>query len=169
MNAKIVNSCIEKFPRALFVGNRYTDEDRVDGAFGAKWGEWFSQNKFSVLENLPQLEENGDAYIGAMRVLNGKFEYWIGMFMPENTVVPDGYEFITIESTNYAVFWLYGNEQNGEIFGLDNHNMCLGEMDKQGLQRLEDNWCFERYNCPRYTTPDDKGNVILDYGISFCN
>lgn len=27
-------------------------------------------------------------------------------------------------------------------------------------------WCFERYNCPGFTTPDEQGNVILDYGIS---
>ena len=27
-------------------------------------------------------------------------------------------------------------------------------------------WCFERYNCPRFTSPDEAGNVILDYGIS---
>ena len=24
-------------------------------------------------------------------------------------------------------------------------------------------WFLERYNCPRYTVPDEKGNVILDY------
>ncbi len=23
-------------------------------------------------------------------------------------------------------------------------------------------WFFERYQCPRFTTPDEKGNVILD-------
>ena len=25
--------------------------------------------------------------------------------------------------------------------------------------------CFERYVCPRFTTPDEKGNVILDIGF----
>jgi hypothetical protein len=30
----------------------------------------------------------------------------------------------------------------------------------------ENDWCFERYNCPGFTTPDNNGNVILDYGIS---
>jgi hypothetical protein len=30
----------------------------------------------------------------------------------------------------------------------------------------QNDWCFERYNCPRYTMPDNNGNVILDYGIS---
>ena len=28
---------------------------------------------------------------------------------------------------------------------------------------LPSGWYFERYNCPRYTSPDKKGNVILDY------
>ena len=30
----------------------------------------------------------------------------------------------------------------------------------------ENDWCFERYNCPRFTSPDNNGNIILDYGIS---
>ena len=34
------------------------------------------------------------------------------------------------------------------------------------LERKENDWCFERYNCPRYTTPDENGNVILDYAVS---
>ena len=29
--------------------------------------------------------------------------------------------------------------------------------DKDGVM-----WCFERYSCPRFTTPDEEGNVILD-------
>ena len=36
----------------------------------------------------------------------------------------------------------------------------------KGMTRFEDNWCFERYQCPRFTAPDENGNVILDYGIS---
>ena len=24
-------------------------------------------------------------------------------------------------------------------------------------------WSFENCTCPRYTTPDEKGNIILDY------
>ena len=27
-------------------------------------------------------------------------------------------------------------------------------------------WCFERYNCPRFTTSDAQGCVTLDYGIA---
>ena len=32
-----------------------------------------------------------------------------------------------------------------------------GYADKDGVQ-----WCFERYVCPRFTDPDEQGNVILD-------
>lgn len=44
--------------------------------------------------------------------------------------------------------------------------MGLNELKALGLKRKEDDWCFERYNCPRFTMPDENGNVILDYGIS---
>ena len=44
--------------------------------------------------------------------------------------------------------------------------MCLEALRAAGFARKGDDWCFERYNCPRYTTPDGEGNVILDYGIS---
>lgn len=112
------------------------------------------------------VSENGDSYIGAMRVVNGVFEYWIGMFLAADSPVPDGYEYVDIAPLDYAVFWLYGDEKNGELYGIENHNMCLEEICRQGWKMTEDCWCFERYNCPRFTTPDEKGNVILDYGIA---
>ena len=166
MTAKIVNTLKETFPASRFIGRRYTDADRLDGSFGAKWGEWFENNLFEKLESLESLPENGDAFIGAMRVKDGIFEYWIGMFLPAGTEVPDGYEYADIESIDYGVLWLYGNQHNGQLYGMDNHNMCLAEIEKLGWLRKEDDWCFERYNCPRFTTPDDQGNVILDYGIA---
>lgn len=169
MTAKITNTYKQDFPASRFIGKRYSDTDRDNGTFGAKWGEWFSKNMFAPLDGANPLVENDMGYMGAMRINNGCFEYWIGMFFPENAEVPDGYEFVDIKPLSYAVFWLYGNEQNGEIYGMDNHNMCVEEMKKQGFKRKEDDWCFERYNCPRYTTPDEKGNVILDYGIAIEN
>ena len=66
----------------------------------------------------------------------------------------------------YAVIWRRGDEHNGELYGLEAHNLCLEELKCKGWVRREDDWCFERYNCPRFTTPDEEGRVILDYGIS---
>ena len=78
----------------------------------------------------------------------------------------EDFEHVDMEPLEYAVFYLYGDEKSGEFFSMDTHNMCLEELRAQGLKRKEDDWCFERYNCPRYTTPDEHGRVILDYGIS---
>ena len=62
--------------------------------------------------------------------------------------------------------YLYDKEGSGDFYSMETHEMCLEELKSLGLKRKEDDWCFERYNCPRFTTPDEAGNVILDYGIS---
>ena len=72
----------------------------------------------------------------------------------------------TIEALDYAVCYLQGKEGSSEFYAMETHNLCLEEIKRLGLQRKEDDWCFERYNCPRFTTPDADGNVILDYGIA---
>ena len=156
MAAKIVNFGREDSPAARFIGKRYV------GA--ANWGEWWENGWFDILEQLPQLAINDNAYIGAVRIVNGVPERWIGMFFPENTAVPEGFDHVDIPETAYAVFYLYGKAD--ELFGLEPHNMCLADLKARGLQRKEDDWCFERCNCPRFTSPDEHGNVILDYAIS---
>lgn len=166
MAAKIIKTYTESFPAMRLIGRLYTEADRTNGSFGEKWGEWFGKNLFAPLKEMGPIPQNGDAYLGAMRIVNGNFEYWIGMFFPANTVPPEGYASVDIEPLDFAICWIYGNEQNGEIYGLDSHNACVEEAKKHNFIRKDDNWCFERYNCPRFTTPDEKGNVILDYGFA---
>ena len=38
---------------------------------------------------------------------------------------------------------------------------ALERLAKEGFE-IKGEWCFERYCCPRFTTPDEKGNIILD-------
>lgn len=66
----------------------------------------------------------------------------------------------------YAVCYLYDKENSSDFYTMDTHNMCLEALKTHDLKRKEDDWCFERYNCPRFTTPDENGNVILDYALS---
>ncbi len=149
---------IENHPVARLIGKRYERSPN--------WGEWWQNDWFSVLEKNERLYTNGDAYIGAVRIVNGIPERWIGMFFPQNTNVPEGFDYVDIEPTDYAVFYLYDKEDSKDFYTQDTHNMCLNELKSCGLERKENFWCFERYQCPRFTSPDDKGNVILDYGIS---
>lgn len=158
MSVKILEIQQESCPATRFIGKKYANSPN--------WGEWWEHNWFATLEAIPSIPFNGDAYIGAVHIVNGMPEYWIGMFFPANTQVPDGFDYIDIEPMNYAVCYLYGKEYSDAFYKMETHNMCLDALKAHNLKRKEDDWCFERYNCPRFTTPDEHGNVILDYGLS---
>lgn len=162
MGAKIIKVYRESYPALRFIGRSYTQKDD----FGDKWGEWFGTGLFDTIEALGVLPENGDAYLGAKRMVNGELEYWIGMLFSQDTKAPQGYDFVDINATDFAVCWVYGKEKTGELTSLKTHTRCLAEVAEQGFVREEDGWCFEKYLCPRYTTADKKGKVILDYCIA---
>lgn len=168
MAAKLVKVEKASFPAVRLIGRRYTEADRKDGTFSHKWGEWFARGLFSALEKLPLPEKDcfcDGSYIGAMRMLDGVFEYWIGMFFPPDAAVPEGYSHADLPENSLALFWIYGNEGSGELYGMSAERLCQAELDQRGWTRKADGWHFERYNCPRFTAPDAEGNVILDYGI----
>ena len=158
MAVKIVEIKKESCPATRFIGKKYLG--------GANWGEWWANDWFSVLEANKPIAFNQDAYIGAVHIVNGSPERWIGMFFPVGTEVPEGFEYVDMEALDYAVCYLYDKENSRDFYSMDTHNMCLDAIKTQGMKRKEDDWCFERYNCPRFTMPDENGNVILDYGIS---
>ncbi len=155
---KILEVKRESCPAARLIGKRYKK--------GVNWGEWWANDWFSKLEVNPRLPFNGDAYIGAVHIVDGKPERWIGELFPVDTEVPEGFDYVDMEPLEYAVCYLYDKENSGEFYTKDTHNMCLEELKAHHLKRKEDDWCVERYNCPRFTTPDEEGNVILDYAVS---
>lgn len=158
MAVKISELKQESCPAARLIGKKYEG--------GANWGEWWENDWFTKLEGNQCIPFNGDAYIGAVHIVNGRPERWIGMLFPVNTEAPAGFEYVDIEPLEYAVCYLYDKEGSDAFYTMDTHNMCLEELKAHKLKRKEDDWCIERYNCPRFTTPDKKGNVILDYAIS---
>lgn len=158
MAVEILEIKKESCPATRLIGKRY--ENSPD------WGEWWENNWFAALEEQACIPFNGDAYIGAVHIVNGMPEYWIGMFFSEQAEVPEGFEAVEIEPLDYAVCYLRDKEGSGEFYAMETHNRCLEELKAKGFTRKEDDWCFERYNCPRFTTPDENGNVVLDYGIA---
>lgn len=160
---EIIRITREDAPAVRFIGRRYAAGQN----YGAIWGQWWQNGWFDPLDQLePRAALNGDATCSAMRVVNGELEYWIGMFFEPTAEAPEGYESVDIGPMSYAVCWLKDRPESPDLFGLPAHERCVAEMGKHGFARKEDDWCFERYQCPRYTTPDDEGRVILDYGIS---
>ena len=108
MAVKLLEIKKESCPAARLIGRKYT------GA--PNWGEWFQNDWFSALEVNPRISLNGDAYIGAVHIVNGMPERWIGMFFPVDTQVPEGFEFVDIEALDYAVCYLSGKEGSGDFF-----------------------------------------------------
>ncbi|HHT28018.1 MAG TPA: GyrI-like domain-containing protein [Firmicutes bacterium] len=162
---EIVKVYKESYPALRLIGKRYTNSDRgPGGGYGHKWGEWHQQGYFAVLEQLGGAPEHGDAYVGCMRSA-GEFEYWIGMFFPAGTPVPPEFMHVDIPAGDAGICWVYGREDNGELYGPTVHDLCRTKILEAGWQIARDAWVFERYNCPRFTSPDDQGKVILDYGV----
>lgn len=158
MAVQILEVKRESWPAARLIGKKC--------AGSPNWGEWWANDWFTPLETQPRLTLNGDAYIGAVHIVDGMPERWIGMFFPVGAEAPEGYESVDIPPMDYAVCYLHGPENSPDFYTPATHVQCLEALKAQHFIRKEDDWCFERCNCPRFTTPDAQGNVILDYGIA---
>lgn len=162
--ASILEVKKERLPAVKLIGKRYTDADRgEDGSFAGQWQRWFQSGDFERIEKCGGLPGLNADYIGAMRMGCAGFEYWIGMFMAKSDPVPEGFESVEIEAGDLGVCYVYGRDKTAELFGMDVHNDCMALWQEKGWKIRSDGWFLERYNCPRYTVPDEKGNVILDY------
>lgn len=165
---EVIKTYLQPVGAMRFAGRRYGDEDRVDGGFGRQWKEWFEADRFARLEALLTEEfrrsyEDSGAYIGLMRWKDGEpFEYWVGMFLPQGTEVPEGYGFVDFPASRLGVCWLRGPEP--ELYGKE--EKCGVKLTDEGYEIETDAngayWFFERYGCPRFTRTDENGNQILD-------
>jgi uncharacterized lipoprotein YddW (UPF0748 family) len=67
--AEIIKAYRQNVGAMRFIGKKYDDAERVNGNFGAKWGEWHEKGWFGEIEkqisgNLKDTYEEGDSYIG---------------------------------------------------------------------------------------------------------
>ncbi|MGI5893744.1 MAG: hypothetical protein ACOX6P_04035 [Candidatus Merdivicinus sp.] len=163
---KIAKCYCQKIPPCRFVG-KLCPEGMSIPAF---WGECFEKGFFEPLEKLLTPEfcadyPDTDAYIGLIRPQNGKNEYYIGMFLPENSSVPECYESMELPSQHAGICWVQGAEDG--VYGQE--KACRQEVTANGMQICSDSnglfSYFERYGCPRFTTPDENGEIILDIGF----
>ena len=162
---KIVKVYKENMPHVKLVGKRYTNKDRDEsGTFACYWQQCFSENWPELLWQDKNSVKVNDALVGAMRMFgeNGEFEYWIGALLAHDAKILDGFESVDITSGELGVCWLYGNDKSGELYSMEASDMAMAALIEQGWKINEQGWFFERYNCPRFTVPDEDGNVILD-------
>ena len=160
--AEIIKVFKENIPAMRFIGKKYDH-------FG-HWGEWWQNGWFDLLEKtmggtdqILSLWANGGGYAGTKTQAEGEsFEYYIGMFAPANTPVPEGFISIDFKNFSLGTCWIYGKENE-----VHDTSACKQKLSESGMKIWKDQngaiWSFENCLCSRYTTPDDNGNVILDY------
>lgn len=165
--AEIIRVFWETMPPVRFIGKKYADF--------AHWGEWFANGWFDELEAamggveaITGIWENGGGYVGLERRKDGTLkEYWIGMFAPAGTEVPETFAAVDFSETKLGVCWLYGREAE-----VHDTSGCLRALAEHGMEARLDSagttWSFENCLCPRYTTPDETQRVILDYCYIIC-
>ncbi len=164
----------EHFPALRLIGKRYTNDDRGEDGFGKQWGEW-NGGKFDAMKQAVGVSPFDGSTIGLMTMRGDMtgFAYWVGLFFPEGTAAPDGYDFLDLPESNIGVGWVCGDPDSGEIFGGPPHEAVCAKLAEIGVCEFRsdiagegsDTYCFfERYNEPRFTEKDANGNVTLDYG-----
>jgi hypothetical protein len=50
--AQIIKAYSQEVPAFRFIGRKYTNKDRVNGNYSAKWGEWFQNGWFDQVDKM---------------------------------------------------------------------------------------------------------------------
>jgi len=172
---EIIKSFKQNLEAQRFIGKKYDNANRLNGTFEVKtnWDEWFKNGWFEAIKtqvrkNPNNTREDGDVCVALNRNKSGEpFQYWIGMFTPANTEVPNGFDYVDFPKSEIGVCRVYGKAEkiymNEDISIMDK---CNDKLKEEGMNHVHDEihvcWAFERYPCSRFPTSDEEGNGILD-------
>ena len=166
---ELIKFDVKRLPKLMLVGKelRYNMEAHMkgDNRMPAFWDKCFVDEIFSLLEKQTDFVYD-NAYVGVMIDWDkgdGDFSYIVGMLMKEGVSVPNGYYNRDIEETDVAIGWIKG--KNVADVCSSAHSQTEQALKEKGYRCDKMKWCMELYNCPRFTTPDGDGNIILDYYI----
>jgi hypothetical protein len=150
-------------PPVRFIGKRSTNFP--------DWGAFWANNWFDEIEKAgPRAALNDDSYCVLTGFSPDGTECYLGEFFPENTVVPEGFDHADLPAMDAALCFVQGPEGECHRFVNQRREELIAEIERNGMTLPKGDppprWAtFERDNCPRWTTPDADGNVILDFAI----
>lgn len=167
--AKLIKFEIIELPKIYLVGKelRYSMEVHMkgDNRIPAFWGKCFTDGIFCTLEAQPDYIYD-PAYVGVMMDWDkgdGDFSYICGMLFKEAIPVPEGFVLREINAGKVGVSWIKGKDTADVCSNA--HTLTEQAIKDAGFNFDKMKWCMELYNCPRFTTPDEIGEIILDYYI----
>ncbi len=165
--AKVVKFEILDMPKVYLVGKekQYNIEAHLKGEnqIPALWDRCFTDGTFSTLEKQSDFIYD-PSYVGLMIDWDmgyGKFSYICGMLFKEGVTVPEGFVLREINAGKVGLCWIKGKE-TADIFS-HAHGLTEQAIKDSGLCPDFMSWSMELYNCPRFTAPDETGEIILDY------
>jgi len=160
-DTRLTTPIVIRVYRQLFNASRFIGKKFNSGK--EAWDEKM-ENDFTLLLrkqlkiDLKELGEDADALVGLMSMRSGDIEYWLGYFTPENTPVPDGFDYNDFRKTHLGVGWIFGKED--EIYATE--RIVVPRLQEEGIEFLPDSqWWFERYSPIRNVT-DKRGYSIID-------
>jgi len=136
-----------------------------DNRLPALWDQCFADGIFEPLEAAAE-HVHDPSYVGVMLDWDkgdGDFTYVCGMLMKPEAETPDGYVSYPIDATSVAIGYIQGGGVQ-DVCGTA-HADTEKALRENGHTNANMRWCMELYNCPRFTTPDENGQIILDYYI----
>ena len=167
---KIVKIYKQDIPALRFIGKKYTSENKAPKEVFDKILEnldnWCWNHAFNAIEkqsntDLRTLYEGGDSFVSLMRKKEGAvIEYRLGIFMPQGTGVPAGYEIIDFPKSELGICRVYGKRNSIIHYDAD----CRKKLAEEGIECQEnEKWFYQRFNWRGFFEEDKFGKRLLDY------
>lgn len=165
---KIIKCEIKELPKLFVVGKELLinmQEHKTNNRMGGFWQDCFADGTLSTLEEQADFVFE-DAYVGFMAdwdKVDGNFVYVVGMLLKEGFILPEGFVARELPSQSVAIGWIQGKDTADVCAPA--HELTEKALTEQGYTSQGMAWCMEYYGCPRFTTPNENGEIILDYYI----
>jgi len=153
----------QELPALRFIGKKCIETSEKANVLNLldNWqlNGWFDDIEKQSGKDLKTLFDGGDSYINLVRKKDGIFEHWMGMFLPEGTEVPQGYEAVDFPKMTINVCNVYGKRD--EI--ADYETECRNKLTEDGFPCEKAQWYFRRFNWNKFFGEDVYGKRLLDY------
>lgn len=165
--AKLIKLETIDLPKVYVVGKeiKVNMEEMMKGnsPIGEFWEKCMNDDTF---ETLQKQNVYSNDYVGFMTDWDkgdGNFIYSCGMLLLDSIAPTDEYTVREIAPTKIGLSWIQGKDITDVC--VNAHDMTIEALKENGQAIGNMSWSMEVYNSPRFTNPDENGNIILDYYV----
>ena len=173
-SAGITETYRQELPPLRFMGKKFIEplNDNLFKNINTNLDKLRSNSQLDEIEKLAitgikTLYDGNNAYICLVRKNSDNLlEYLIGIFMPQNSAVPEGYEILDFPKSALAVCRVYGKKD----LIINQEKECRKKLEDANLLNSNaagrdnpQNLFFQRFNWNSFFGEDKFGNRVLEY------